>query len=181
MLKSNLVIQEPTKPFITKLVVSLLYTCFFGYTIYLFAYRDFWNHPERWSIIIYLSILLCILFSSSFMAIASHSIHINFEHQKIQHRYRVGLFNYKEVWQNLEELEYIAVFRTGDYYQINMWYQKNNILNLMTLDDPKKAIENGYLIADKLNIDLLDARERGFHKWVNKNIYKNTGKVVYIT
>lgn len=114
------------------------------------------------------------------MAIASHSVHLNFENQKIQHRYRVGIFNYKEVWQNLVELEYISVFRTRDYYQVNMWYQKNKILNLMTIEDPDKAIENGYLIAERLNIDLLDARKRGYHKWVDKKAFKDSGKVSYL-
>jgi hypothetical protein len=113
------------------------------------------------------------------MSIASHSIHLNFKNNKIQHQFRVGLFNYKEVWQDLVDLKYISVFKTGSYFQINMWYQKNEILNLMTLDDSEKAMENGFLISEKLDIDLLDARKAGYHKWVNKQVYKETKKVIY--
>lgn len=180
MLKSELIIKEPCKPILNKVIVALLYTCIFGYATYLYLYKDLLNHPQKWTIIIYLIILLLILFLSSFMAIASHSIHLNFEQRKIQHQYLVGIFNYKEVWQDLIELKYISVFRTGDYFQINMWYQKNEILNLMTVEDYDEAIKNGHLIAEKLKIDLLDARKKGYHKWVNKTIYKETGKIEYL-
>lgn len=181
MHKSELVIKEPNKPFINKVIVSFLYTCLFGYTIYLFAYRDFWNHPEKWTVIIFLVILLFILFSSSFMSIASHSIHLNFKEQKIQHQYSVGIFKYKEVWQDIIEPEYISVFKKDNYYLVNLWYEKNAILNLMAIEDSGKAIENGLLIAEKLSIDLLDARKRGYHKWVDKKAFKTSGKVTYLT
>ncbi len=49
----------------------------------------------------------------------------------------------------------------------------------MTLDDSEKAMENGFLISEKLDIDLLDARKAGYHKWVNKQVYKETKKVIY--
>ena len=145
MYKSELVIKEPNKPLINKVIVAFLYTCLFGYAIYLFEYKGAFNHPKKWTIIIYLTILIFILFSSSFMAIASHSVHLDFKNRKIQHRYRVGVFYYKEVWQDLIDLKYISVFKTGDYFQINMWYQKNEILNLMTLDNKDEAIKTDSL------------------------------------
>ncbi|WP_299548229.1 hypothetical protein [Seonamhaeicola sp.] len=179
MSKADLIIRESSKPIINKIIVSLLYAGFFTYTIYLFMHKDIWNHPDRWTVIILLSILLIIIFSSTFMSIASHSIHIRIEDKKIQHQYRVGVFRYKEVWQNLVDPEYISVFKNGGYYLINLWYQKNGILNLMALKNYDKAIEKGLLISEKLNIDLLDARERGHHKWVNKKATKEAGKIVY--
>ena len=179
MFKSDLIIREPNKPIINKIIVALLYASLFSYVVYLYRHKDLLNHPEKWTIIIYLVILFLILFFSSFMSIASHSIHLNFKNNKIQHQFRVGLFNYKEVWQDLVDLKYISVFKTGSYFQINMWYQKNEILNLMTLDDSEKAMENGFLISEKLDIDLLDARKAGYHKWVNKQVYKETKKVIY--
>lgn len=180
MFKSELVIREPDKPLINKIITALLYASLFSYVVYLYRYKNLLNHPERWTIVIYLIVLLLILFFSSFMAIASHNVHLNFENNKIQHQYRVGLFNYKEVWQDLIDLKYISVYKTGDYFQINMWYKKNEILNLMTLDNYEKAIENGFLISEKLRIDLLDASKPGHHKWVNKQTYKQTNKIIYL-
>jgi len=180
MFKSDLIIREPNKPFINKIIVAFLYASLFSYALYLYQYKNLLNHPKKGTIIIYLIVLLLILFFSSFMFIASHSVHLNFENNKIQHQFRVGVFNYKEVWQDLVDLKYISVFKTGDYFQINMWYQKNEILNLMTLENTEKAIENGFLISEKLNIDLLDARKPGHHKWINKQVYRDTGKIVYL-
>jgi hypothetical protein len=180
MYESELTIKEPSKPIIRKIVVALLYSSLFTYTFYLFISKDLWSHPEKWVVLILLTVLLFVLFLSTFLSIAAHSIHLNFHHKKIQHRYRVGLFNYKEVWQDLIDLKYISVFKNGDYYEINMWYEKNQILNLLAVEDYDNAIKHGYLIAEKLNIDLLDARKRGQHKWVNKLVYKTTGVVKYI-
>ena len=180
MPKSNLIISEPTKPLINRIVVSLLYTFLFGYTLYLFIYKNLINDPDKWTVLILLSILLFVLFSSTFMLIASHSIHLDFQNRKIQHQYRVGLFNYKEVWQDLTELKYISVFNQDGYFQINMWYKKNDRLNLMVLEDSDKALKNGLLIAEKLNIGLLDARQRDQHKWVNKKVFKETDQVQYV-
>lgn len=179
MSKSDLVIREPNKPLVNRVLVSLIYAGLLTYTLYLFAYKDIWHHPEKWKIILLLSILYVILFTSTFMSIASHSIHIKTQDLKIQHQYRVGVFKYKEVWQDLIDLEYISVFERGGHYLINMWYQKNNILNLMALNDSSKAIEKGLLIAEKLNIDLLDATEKGNHRWINKKATVEKGEIVY--
>lgn len=163
MYNSDIIISEPTKPLLNRIIASFLYTCFLGCTLYLFIYKDLINHPEKWTILILLSILLFIVFTSTFLSIASHSIHLDFQNRKIQHQYRVGLFNYKEVWQDLTELKYISVFNQDGYFQINMWYKKNDRLNLMVLEDSDKALKNGLLIAEKLNIGLLDARQRDQH------------------
>ncbi|MGC6429812.1 MAG: hypothetical protein ACON5F_02095 [Jejuia sp.] len=180
MFKTDLIIKEPIKPLVNKVIVALLYTCLFGYTIYLFAYRNFWDNSERWTVIIYLVTLLLILFFSSFRAIASHHIHLNFKELKIQHQYSVGIFRYKELWQDVVNPKYISVFNEADYCMVNLWYDKLGILNLMLVEDAEKAMENGLLIADKLGIDLLDARKRSYHKWVDKEAYRETGEIKYI-
>lgn len=180
MFKIDLIIKEPTKPITNKVIVAFLYTCLFGYTIYLFAYQNFWDHPKRWTIVIYLVVLLLILFFSSFRAIAAHRINLNFKELRIQHQYNVGVFRYKEVWQDIVNPKYISVFNEADYYMVNLWYDKLGILNLMIEEDSEKAIKNGLLIADKLDIDLLDARKRGYHKWVDKKAYKETGELKFL-
>ncbi|AXT18781.1 hypothetical protein D7030_05900 [Flavobacteriaceae bacterium AU392] len=179
MYKSDLIIREPKKPLINRVIVAFLYASLLSYIVYLFLYKDFLNHPQKWTITIYLILLICILFLSSIRSIAIHNIHLNFEKKKIKHQYQIGVFNYKETWQDLIDLEYVSVFKTGSYFQINLWYQKNKILNLMILENYDESIKNGYLIAEKLQIDLLDASVKGNHQWVNKDTYQETGEIQY--
>ena len=42
----------------------------------------------------------------------------------------------------------------------------------MFFKEKKMAMEHGLIIADKLEIDLLDATKRGYHKWVDKTALK---------
>ena len=57
--------------------------------------------------------------------------------------------------------------------------KKNKILNLFALEDFDEVLKKAFYLSEKLNIDLLDARKRGYHKWVNKTVYEKTGKVEY--
>ncbi|WP_406685453.1 hypothetical protein N1F78_06980 [Seonamhaeicola sp. MEBiC1930] len=181
MIKPDLIIREPNKPLINRVLVSLIYATFFTYIVYLFQYKEILRHPEKSNILVFLIVLLLIIFLSTFMVIASHSIHISTIDKKIQHQYRVGVFRYREVWQDLNDLEYISVFRRDDNYLVNLWYEDNGILNLMVLKDDKQSIEKGLFIAEKLNIDLLDAREKGNHRWIDKKATKETGEIIYIS
>jgi len=63
---------------------------------------------------------------------------------------------------------------------VNLWYKKNKILNLFFMENFDEVIEHAFVFADRLNIDLLDARIRGNHKWVDKKAYKATNEIVYI-
>ncbi|WP_147132321.1 hypothetical protein [Seonamhaeicola algicola] len=178
-IKTDLIIEEPSKPLINRVVVSFIYALFFTYTFYLLKYKNILEHPEKHTILVLLVLLLLIIFFSSFMAIASHSIHISLQENKIQHQYRIGRFRYKEVWQVLKDIEYVSVYKNSGYYLVNLWYEKNGILNLMALKDYELSIEKGLFIAEKLNTDLLDAREKGYNKWINKAATKQQGKIVY--
>lgn len=179
MKQADLVIKEPKKPLLNRVLVALLYACLFTYTIYLFFYKNIWSHPKKWTILILLCALVLILFLSTFRSIASHSIHINSKKYKIQHQYHIGLFRYKEVWQDIVAPEYISVFHVGNQYQVNLWYDKRGILNLMALKNCNEAFDKGLFIAEKMNIDLLDARELGNHRWVDKKSTKEKGSIVY--
>lgn len=96
------------------------------------------------------------------------------------HSYSIGIFLFNEKWKNLEDLEYISVFNTSNGYEVNLWYKKNKILNLFALEDYDEVLKKGFYLSEKLDIDLLDARKRGYHKWINKEIYRKTGQVEYL-
>lgn len=131
-------------------------------------------------IIFYLIILLGILIKYILPIVTRNYVHLNFTELKIMHTYSVGIFSFDGKWKKLEDLNYISVFKDTSLYEVNLWYKKNKILNLFALEEVDKALEKGFILSEKLNIDLLDARKRGYHKWVNKEIYRETGKIEYL-
>src|SRR5690606_14653567 len=135
---------------------------------------------EAFTIILYLIVLFLIFLFTAFPLVASHSIYINFNTLKIKHEYELGIFKLREKWQDLKELEYISVYKVNNYHRINLWYKRNQIVNLIMIEDYSDAIKKAFMISDKLKIDLLDASVKGNHKWIDKEIYKKTSKIVYI-
>ncbi|WP_353777187.1 hypothetical protein [Winogradskyella sp. 3972H.M.0a.05] len=107
------------------------------------------------------------------------SIHFNFSESKIQRQTSLGPISFKGKWKALKALEYISVFQTGNGYEIRLWHTRTKTLNLFALEDYDEALKQGFYFSEKLNIDLLDARERGNHRWVDKEAYRTTGEVVY--
>jgi hypothetical protein len=53
-------------------------------------------------------------------------------------------------------------------YQVNLWYLQNKHYKMYKLTEEEHALKFGAMVAKKLNIDLLDATERGINKWVDK-------------
>lgn len=180
MIKSEFIIRELKKPFINRIIFAIIFASFFTFILYLiFARFDFTN-GDVIKISIYLFWLFGILLLMVVPLITRHYVHFNFSELKIKHSYEIGIFNYNEKWQNLEKLEYISVFQTVNGFEVRLWYKKNKIINLFILDDFNEVLEKAYFFADKLNIDLLDARKRGYHKWINKKVYKESGKIEYL-
>lgn len=120
------------------------------------------------------------LFLSFTPIILRHNIHLNFSESKIRHIYELGIFTFHERWQDLVDLKYISIYKVGHYYRVNMWYENNKILNLFVTEKFDMAIQNGFHIANKLHIDLLDASVKGNQKWINKTVYGKTSKIEYL-
>lgn len=171
-------IREPKRPLLNKIIFAIAFSGFFTFIIYLFSSNDF-SSEDTLSVSIYLLWSFCFLFVFLTPIIARHYIHFNFSNLKIRHSYAIGCFKYNETWQNLDDLKYISVFHTSKGYEINMWYKKRNILNLAVLQDSKEAIEKGLYFSEHLKIDLLDARERGDYKWVDKEKSNTLGKIIH--
>jgi hypothetical protein len=83
-------------------------------------------------------------------------------------RFNVGPFS-KDVKSTVPQLEYVSVFYDQkEMYQVNLWYVRNKHYNMYVFEHKEDAFQFGEMVADKLNIDLLDATERGNNKWVEK-------------
>ncbi len=172
-------IREPKKPWINLIIFALAFSGFFTFVLYLFLDKDFFSEASVSTAILLLWVFW-FLISLLIPIVARHHIQFNFSNLKIRHRYTIGSFAYNESWQDLKRLKYISVFHTSNGFEINMWYQKNKILNLAALEDGEEAMKKGLLFSEKLNIDLLDARKKGDHKWVDKVNFRKTGSVSYL-
>lgn len=178
MIKSEFIIREPNISWFNRILFAFIFSGFFTLVVFLFSNSRLASE-DILNVIKHLIILFFILIIFFIHLVIRHYIHINFTKFKIQHSYSIGFFKYNEKWQNLIDLKYVSIFHTSNGYEINLWYKKNRTLNLAVLKDYNEAIKKGYFFSEKLNIKLLDARKRGEHRWIDKHVYKETGKIVY--
>jgi hypothetical protein len=91
---------------------------------------------------------------------------IDIDKSKLISRYFVGPFS-KDVLSVVPDLEYISVFLDSKgYYQVNLWYKGNKHYKMYDFEEKNPALEFAQQAAAKLNIDLLDATEKGNSKWM---------------
>jgi hypothetical protein len=98
------------------------------------------------------------------------TIYIDLENEKLRTEHSVGIFkvNYFSV---IPELEYVSVFLNpqNGIFEVNLWYKGNRHYNVFNFEEFKPAFNFGLLFSNKLNIDLLDATEKGNFKWIDKS------------
>jgi len=93
---------------------------------------------------------------------------IDVDKDKLVSRFFIGPFQ-KDVLTKVPALEYVAVFRNAkDFYEVNLWYKGNKHYKMYDFDDSQPAFQFAQMVAQKLNLDLLDATERGNSKWIEK-------------
>jgi hypothetical protein len=95
--------------------------------------------------------------------------YLNLEKEKLQTQFRIGFFKFS-IYSSMPKLNYVSVFNnTGaEQFEVNLWYEGNRHFNIMDFEDPQLAMEYGKKFSEKLELDLLDAREKGNFKWVEK-------------
>lgn len=67
-------------------------------------------------------------------------------------------------------LEYVSVFKNSqkEIFEVNLWYKGNKHYNVFNFEEFQSAFDFALLYSNKLNIDLLDATEKGNSKWIDK-------------
>lgn len=94
-------------------------------------------------------------------------IFINVKEQYLISRFRVGSFKY-DVKSNLPNLEYVSIYKNAkDEFEANLWYGKNNHYQMYTFESFDEALGFGKIIAQKLDLNILDASEKGNFKWLD--------------
>ncbi|WP_299249282.1 hypothetical protein [uncultured Lacinutrix sp.] len=99
-------------------------------------------------------------------------------------------------WIPLPEAEYVSIFATTEttkvwassatanitdaIYMINIFYNTNQKIEVCNAYSHKEAFDIGAHVAFTLDTDLLDATENKNFKWMDRNLYIETGKIVYI-
>ncbi len=182
MLENELIIRAPKVSVWKRLIFSITFGSFFTLIVYILKPNiyDRLNTDDITRLTVHLIWLFFTLIVSVLPIILRHIIHLNFKQSKIRHSYQLGLFTYHESWQDLVDLNYISIYKVGDYNRVNLWYEVNSILNLFTTKSFDEALHNAYHISDKFQIDLLDATTKGNHQWINKEAYFKTSAVTYL-
>ncbi|MEH6534839.1 MAG: hypothetical protein V7719_00495 [Psychroserpens sp.] len=146
--------------------------------------------------IIFVSILNgLVLFVMSFILMKTDGSEIDLESKTYRKTHSfLGLKIGK--WQPLSQTEYVSVFATTeditvraisaettnsrDVILLNIFYDRNKNFTAYAATNLKDAFDVASHISDALLIDLLDATEKGNFKWVDKDIYREKGEILYI-
>lgn len=167
--ENNIIISSKQKHFWQFVVAAFLFTTAIA-LIWLGCSRM--THPNlytrdeyRNSIIIIEIAIFPLLFA--FVFSLNMKIQIDTKSKEIKEIYSLGDFSFK-LKSKIKNLEYISVFLNNEVYFLMMWYENNKHESLCGFNDFASAMEYAKEIANKLNIDLLDATEKGNFKWVDK-------------
>lgn len=113
--------------------------------------------------------LIVFLFGLGVTFSITKTIFIDVDKNKLISRYFIGPF-YKDIFSEIPKLEYISVFFQSSHeeYEVNLWYNKNKHYKMYVFDNKNSAFEFANHAVKKLNLDLLDATEKGNFKWIEK-------------
>jgi len=127
----------------------------------------------------------------SLLLVQSSGAEINLQNKTYRKVYSMNFGK----WKPLPEIEYVSVFATNKstrvwassasgvindgVYMINLFYDTNKKIEVCEVDIDKDAFYTGAHIAYTLETDLLDATEANNYKWMNRDIYLESGKKIY--
>jgi len=177
MIEVDFTIIEPKPPLFNRIVVSLVFTVFIAYVHYLVSQKIVTEEMDVVMVVIYMVWFLGVIIMMTVGSISRHGIQFNFGKMKIRHIYDISIFRYKEKWQDLNDLNYLSVYKEGSDYNIIMWYEEHSYLNLFSLKSFEDIVAKACLLSDRLNIDLLDATINDeLNHWIDKKTYKLSGE-----
>lgn len=98
-------------------------------------------------------------------------------------------------WKTLQEPLYVSVFATKEdialralsaetthsknVIMLNLFYDKNKHFTIYHTNNLKDAFDVASHISDALLIDILDATQKGNFQWIDKDILREKGEIVY--
>ncbi|WP_289044550.1 hypothetical protein [uncultured Olleya sp.] len=98
-------------------------------------------------------------------------------------------------WLPLPKIDYVSIFSTNittavwvstastniteNIYAINLFCTNNKKIEASTTQHKEEAFNLALLLADALDANMLDATLAGDFKWMDKNQYRDHGRIVY--
>ncbi len=174
MKTKDLIIQEPQKLCVKTVTIISAYILFIIATIYILLYVA--TRPDVTNAVVYMYLIwgFGFLVMFTYQHIINSKVKLDLKGHKMRRTYTLGILKYRRKWQKLAHPQYISVFKTNGKYELNVWNEANNRANIITLSDYKNAFKKAFFIAEELNIDVLDATNKGNFKLINKDTFKNT-------
>lgn len=109
---------------------------------------------------------IAICFSGGIAFSMTKTILIDVDKNKLISRYEVGRF-WRDHVSSIPALDYVSVFKnTKDQFETNLWYARNKHYKMFFFSEKAPALAFATMVAKKLNLELLDATEKGNNKWI---------------
>lgn len=157
-----------------ELVLASVFYSVFIYLLFLFIYSAFFVSSAE----LFIRALSFIISIGSFCVVyglrfsATKNVLIDVDTNLIVSRYVVGPFSC-DFKSKVAEFEYVSFFKNKyGSYGTNLWYVKNRHYKMYDFEDKEAAYQFALDISNKLNIDLLDATEKGNFIWIEKERMK---------
>ena len=151
----------------------MLAAFFYGIAIYLLFSAFYYAFVDASLSMFIQSFYLTLAFGLSGIAYGlrysvTKNILIDTDTSTIISRYCVGPFSY-DVKTKANEFEYVSFFKDkNEIFGTNLWYKTNRHYKMYSFEEKESAFNFALTIANKLNVDLLDATEKGNSKWIDK-------------
>ena len=165
----ELIVSEGKRPLLMRILAAIFFT-YMLYLIYglciIFYYRGFCEYTSHILPGFVQSIAYCL--SGGIFFCVTKTVLIDIDKDILISRFCVGPFSH-DVTSKVPQLEYVSVFLDSrENYEVNLWYVGNKHYNMYNFEEKEPAMKFAELTAIKLNIDLLDATEKGNSQWIDK-------------
>ena len=176
MIETEFTIKEPDSSIGFKILIAFILTIYTSICYYFITTNEDTSKTTAYLVLLGVVVIKYMVPPG----LITKSTHLNFTLKKIKYESGIGNFRFGTRWKQLENLNYISVFNTKNEYEVKLWFKDNQSISLFGYEHYDEVIEKAFFFSEKLDIDLLDARERGYHKWINKEVYRSTGKIKYL-
>jgi hypothetical protein len=170
MNSNEIIVSEGKKPLWKTIIAAFLYTISLV-LVYMFLRALYFDHetPKYIKGAFALLKLALFIFIGAVHLSLIKTIIINKEKEKLQTIFSVGMIKVK-YFSEIPTLEYVSIFKNSqkEIFEVNLWYKGNKHYNVFNFEEFQPAFDFGLLYSNKLNIDLLDATEKGNSKWIDK-------------
>lgn len=166
---SEILISEGKKHFIESALAAIFFAAFF-YTVFLTLYYCIFE-PRFADIIINLYNIFglgLISLSLGLRFATVKTILIDTSLERLISRYHIGPFSIDRL-SSIPQLEYVAVFLNAkELHEVNLWYKGDRHYKMYVFEDKYHAFRFAEMVTQKLQLDLLDATQKGNSKWIER-------------